>query len=100
MDLSHNELGKKCKLWKKKSRKEFVEALKNGEQALMFRSGEHCFALSETVKSPFNLVSLMPTDPEHGLYPRLNVKQLITVLPIPKTDLVSVELCDRHLYCN
>ena len=72
--------------------------LKNGEQALMFRSGEHCFALSETVKSPFNLVSLMPTDPEHGLYPRLNVKQLITVLPIPKTDLVSVELCDRHLY--
>jgi len=72
--------------------------LTNGEQALLFSSGEHCFALSETVKAPFNLVSLMPDDPEQALHPGSNVKQLITGLPIPKTDLLSIEMHDGHQY--
>jgi hypothetical protein len=71
---------------------------KNGEQALLFSSGEHSFALSETVKSPFNLFNLMPADHEQSLHPGSNLKQLITCLPIPKTDSLSIQVRDGHQY--
>lgn len=72
--------------------------LRNGEQALLFRSGERSFALSETVKAPFNLVNFMPVESDQPRYSRSSAKQLITGLPIPKTDVLTIEMHDGHQY--
>lgn len=72
--------------------------IKNGEQALLFRSGEHTFAFSETFKTPFDLLNFMPNDPEQASHPRSNVKQLMAGLPIPNTDVLSIEIQNGHQY--
>jgi hypothetical protein len=72
--------------------------IKNGEQALLFRSGEHTFAFSESFKAPFDLLNFMPNDPEQALNPRSNVKQLMAGLPIPNTDVLSIEMQHGHQY--
>jgi hypothetical protein len=71
-----------------------ISTFKNGEEALLFRSGERTFALCETFKTPFNLVDFMTSYSDS----RSNVKQLITGLPIPSTDALSVEMHNRHQY--
>lgn len=70
----------------------------NGEQALLFSSGERRFALSESVKTPFNLVNFMPVESDQPRHPRSNAKQLIVGLPIPKTDALAIEMHDGHQY--
>lgn len=72
--------------------------LKNGEQGLLFSSGERTFALCETVKAPFNLVNFMPVDADQSRRPKSSAKQLIVGLPIPKTDVLTIEMHDGHQY--
>ncbi len=72
--------------------------LKNGEQALLFSSGERTFALSETFKTPFNLLNLMSNTSEQAFPSTSSVKQLVAGLPIPKTDVLSIEMQHGHHY--
>lgn len=72
--------------------------LKNGEPALLFSSGERTFPLSETFKTPFNLLNLMSNTSDQALHPHSNVKQLIAGLPIPNTDVLSIEIQHGHSY--
>lgn len=70
----------------------------NGEQALLFSSGERTFALSETVKSPFNLINFIANFPDQPQQARSNTKKLIAGLPIPKTDTLMIEMRNGHQY--
>ena len=72
--------------------------LGNGEQALLFSSGERTFALRETVKTPFNLVNFMPVVADQSRHSRSSAKQLIVGLPIPKTDTLMIEMRGGHQY--
>ncbi|MGZ5051482.1 MAG: hypothetical protein ACXWF8_13305 [Methylobacter sp.] len=72
--------------------------LENGEQALLFSSGERTFALSETIKSPFNLINFITNFPDQPQQARSNAKKLIAGLPIPKTDTLMIEMRNGHQY--
>lgn len=72
--------------------------LRNGELALLFSSGKQAFALSETVQDPFNLVDVMPSAPDQSRRQSTNVRPLITGLPIPQTNAVTIEMQDGQPY--
>jgi hypothetical protein len=72
--------------------------LKNGEKALLFSSGERMFAFSERMKSPFNLLDVIPSFSDSSEYQRATVRQLIAGLPIPKTDVLMIETQNGQPY--
>ena len=72
--------------------------LKNGEQALLFSSGEQRFAFSEKMKSPFNLLDVIPSFSDSSEYQRATVRQLIIGLPMPKTDELMIETQNGQRY--